>query len=734
MLRILILLLLLNISGYSQQLLTGIILGKDEMGASIPLQGANIIWSGTASGTTSALNGKFSIPFSNSSDSLLVSMVGYQPKTVIITDEDYLEIILLSLSYDVGEVEIKGRRSSTTLDYHGVENKSKMNEKEFFKAACCNLSESFETNASVDVSFTDAVTGAKQIEMLGLSGIYTQTTMENLPYLRGLTSSAGLMFIPGVWMKSINISKGTGSVVDGFESITGSIDVEMQKPGEEERESLFLNFYGDSDRRLEGNLNFRHILNENISFITLLHSSKRNHFSDVNMDSFVDIPHFETHNLMQRWSFNSLAGWEGQFGFNYVNDHKRGGSHLYNYSNKSKLLNIYGKTGYVFQDEHRSFGVRWSLNKYENKSLFGLRNYQGDELTGYINFIYESESEDGHKYRTGTSFLFDDFDETYQSLNYKRTEKVPGVFIEYTFKSDEIFSIAAGLRGDYHNYYKTMISPRLHVRYSPDADWVFRGAAGRGYRTSNIFSEYSSLFATSREVEITATENFGYGLKQEIAWNFGINLLHYFNFGMNESTIALDIYRTIFEQNTLADWDSDSRYISFQSVTNGAYSNTLQVELNTEPIDLFEVRVAYRYVDSRQNINGTMTERPLNPRHRGLLNIAYSTGQENPQASGMVYDLTLQFLSEKRIPSTRNNPEGYIFPDYSPSFAVVNTQVTRVFSSFLEVYLGIENLFNFRQKDVIIDPLNPASPYFDASLIWGPVHGRSAYAGFRFRM
>jgi outer membrane receptor for ferrienterochelin and colicins len=735
MLRMLFLLLIITTSLYSQQKISGKIWGKEENGTRIPLIGANILWSGSAEGTSSDLNGEFIIPLTSGSSKLVFSMIGYHSDSLEITDQKNIEITLSSQSYEVGEVEVKGKKSSTALDYHGIENTSILNQKELFKAACCNLSESFETNASVDVSFSDAVTGAKQIEMLGLSGIYTQTTMENLPYLRGLTSSAGLMFIPGVWMKSINISKGTGSVVDGFESITGSIDVEMQRP-EEEAEALFLNFYGDSDKRLEGNLNFRHKLNDHLSFITLLHSSRRNHSSDINNDSFMDIPHFETHNFMQRWSFDSHEGWEGQLGFNYVNDNKRGGSSLFNYSNKSSLLNLYGKTGFVFgDDEHKSFGVRWSINKYENESVFGLKNYKGDELTGYINLIFDSEiGHEGHSYRTGLSFLFDDFDETYQSLLFRRTEKVPGAFIEYTYKPDEIFSVVAGLRGDYHNYYKTMISPRLHIRYSPHADWVFRGAAGRGYRTSNIFSEYSSLFASSREVGITVTENFGYGLKQEIAWNYGINLLHYFHFGADESTIALDLYRTQFEQNTLADWDTHPQQVNFLSVYNGAYSNTMQIELNTEPVDLFNIRIAYRYVDSKQKINGVITDRPLNPKHRGLLNFAYATGKETPESSEMVYDLTVQWLSKKRIPSTKGNPEGFIFPDYSPSFTVVNTQITRSFSSLFDLYIGAENLFNFRQKDVIIDPLNPYSQYFDASLVWGPVHGRSVYAGFRYKM
>ncbi|MGE5436221.1 MAG: TonB-dependent receptor plug domain-containing protein, partial [Syntrophothermus sp.] len=425
-----------------------------------------------------------------------------------------------------------------------------------------------------------------------------------------------------------------------------------------------------------------------------------------------------------------------------VNDTKSGGTlseraiNNYQYSNGNNHFNIYGKTGYVFADNtYKSFGFQWSLSNYNNKAQYGSRNYKGNEKTGYFNFIYQSIiGSEVHKFRTGMSFVFDQFKETFLTNSYNRIEKVPGAFFEYTFAPFEEFSVIAGVRADKHNYYGLMLTPRIHFRYSPDESWVFRGVAGKGYRTSNIFTEFPSAFASSREVNIDAVENFGYGLKQEQAWNYGFNFMHYFYYEYREGTISVDLYRTNFIQSTIGDLDSNPQQINFSSVNNGAYSNSLQVELNMQPLENFDTRIAYRYMDVKQKIAGKMLERSFSSKNRALINLAYSTEKENVEDAQMVYDLTVQWFDKKRIPSTLSNPVEFRAKEYSPAFFLVNTQITRKFSMNFDVYLGIENLLDFRQKDIILDPFNPNSQYFDASLIWGPTNGRMVYAGFRFKM
>lgn len=741
--KIIMFLLFFSFVCYGQEHLKGTVKEKDDRGNFKPLIGANIIWLKTNVGTTTDINGEFDLHRSNESNKLIVSFIGYKTDTLTITNQKYVEVILQSEARELTDVEVVGRQQSSFQDYKGIENTTIITKKELQKAACCTLAESFETNPSIDVSFTDAITGARQIEMLGLAGIYTQTTMENLPYIRGLMSNVGLSFVPGTWINAINVSKGVGSVANGYESITGQIDIDMQKPFDEtDQKNGFLNLYGDNEKRFEGNFNYRFELNENLSSMTLLHSSTRQHMQDINSDNFLDMPTFETYNIMQRWQYLSYTGWESQFGFQFVNDRKEGGTthainpdHIYKFGSKNNLFNIYGKTGYVDQeDTHNSFGFQWSYSNYNNSSFFGSRNYEADQKNVYLNFIYQSEITEEHKYRAGISFLFDQFEEQFFGNRYDRIERVPGAFFEYTFNPDEHFSVVAGIRADNHNFYGFMFTPRLHVRYSPHEDWVFRAAAGKGYRTSNIFVEYASAFASSRDINIQTQNNFGYGLAQESAWNFGLNATYYFLYEYRDASIIIDFYRTYFEKVNIANLDSSPQQISFYSVDNGAYSNSLQVELNIEPFQFFNTRLAYRFVDAKQIINGSWMEKPFSAKHRALLNLAYSTQKETIDDPQMLFDFTLQWFGSKRIPSTQSNPVELRARENSPSFILVNTQITRSFSQLFDLYIGVENLFDFRQDNPIIDPMNPNGNYFDASLIWGPVSGRMVYAGIRYKM
>lgn len=741
----LLLITLLTVRIYAQDLITGSVKEKDEKGNLKPLIGANIIWQGTSRGTTTDNNGLFEIPVTVESNTLIISFIGYKTEKIVVTNQRKLEIVLESESEELSDVEVVGQQNSSFQDYKGIENRTIMTKKELQKAACCTLAESFETNPSIDVSFTDAITGVRQIEMLGLAGIYSQTSMEALPYIRGLMSNVGLFFVPGTWINSINVSKGIGSVSNGFESITGQIDIDMQKPfNDAEEKPGFVNVYGDNDQRIEGNFNYRYKLNDNLSSITLLNASSRQHKKDINSDAFVDMPTFNTFNVMQRWQYLSFDKWQSQFGFQIVNDKKEGGTTnlennigpVYKFGSTNKFLNLYGKLGYVFSDEdEKSFGFQWSYNNYDNSSRFGSKSYNGNEKNLYLNFIFQSHLwNEEHLFRGGVSYVYDNFKESFNAINYNRIEKIPGAFVEYTYKPSTELTIVTGLRGDIHNHFGMFFTPRIHIRYSPDEDWVFRLAAGRGYRSSNIFVEYASSFASSRSVNIIPSTNFGYGLEMESAWNYGLNVTYYFLYDYRDASLSFDFYRTNFDRVNIADIDTDPRKITFSSVTNGANSTSFQAELNIEPFQFLTTRFAYRFIDARQLINGGWKDKPFSAKHRALFNLAYSSGKESMEDSQMLYDLTVQWFGTKRIPSTESNPVELRAKSKSPSFFLVNAQITRSFSSLFDLYIGVENLFDFRQTDPIIDAGNPNGQYFDASLVWGPINGRMAYAGLRYRI
>jgi outer membrane receptor for ferrienterochelin and colicins len=727
---------------FSQDMLTGFVEEKDEQGIATPLTGVNVFWLGTNRGTTTDTSGGFILPIIQESKLLVLHNIGYQADTLLITTQRALHIFLKSEAQTVGDVNVLGERPSSYLEYASPFHKNVLTEKELFKAACCNLSESFQTNPSIDVSFTDAITGTKQIEMLGLSGIYTQTTLENMPYIRGLTSNIGLTFIPGTWIEAINVSKGIGSVANGYESITGQIDVDLRKPQKEEEKQFFLNLYGNMDQRLEANLNVREKMTDQLSSMTFLHVSSQRLSVDDNGDGFLDMPRFTTINLMQRWMFTPTSSWFNQAAVQYVRDTKDGGTYnreipySYSYGTTNTLLRIYGKTGYVFQGEHgRSLGVQWSLSQYRNASHFGMHLYDGNEETGYFNLLYQAELDgEVHKFRTGMSFMYDQFSETFNHLPYQRIERVPGMFFEYTFNPNEEFSLVAGFRVDQHNAYGSMTTPRLHIRYTPDEDWVLRIAAGRGYRTANIFTENSTVFASSRTITLTPTGTFGYGLKQEIAWNYGFNLTHYFLVKYRPATLMVDLYRTEFEQLVLADLDANPHQVRFYSVPHGSYSNSIQTEMNLQPLERLDVRIAYRYLDVKQKLDGVWRERPFTAQHRALATVSYATVRDQPDGPQTSFDITIQWFGRKRIPDTYLNPDSMHMRAYSPGFITMNLQTTRTLIKGLDIYLGIENLFDFKQTNPILDAANPRGSFFDASLIWGPVTGRMVYTGLRFRL
>jgi outer membrane receptor for ferrienterochelin and colicins len=725
--------------------LRGTVRSAETPGAAVPVAGANVFWLGTTIGTTSDASGAFVIPRVTGHTRLVVRHAAFAPDTLVVTDASSVTVTLRPSEREVEEVSVTGDRTTTTIDYLSPESKIRMGEQELAKAACCNLSESFETNPSIDVTFTDAITGTRHIEMLGLSGIYAQTTLENLPYIRGLTSNVGLTFIPGSWIEAINVSRGIGSVANGYESITGQIDVDLRKPQKEDEPRLFANAFGNQDARFEGNLNLRQPLGDNWSSMTFLHASSQKTEVDDNGDGFLDMPRFTGVNFAQRFNFSTRQNWEGQLAIQYVGDRREGGTRqrtdapapdqAFIYTNRGEYIRVSGKTGYVFADDRtRSFGLQWSLGRYRNNSAYGPRDYDATEKTGYVNLIYQSDFGDPvHRFRTGLSVLYDEYDERFDARDYGRVERVPGAFFEYTFAPSEVLTIVGGLRADVHNAYGTFASPRLHVRYSPDEDWVFRAVAGRGYRTANIFAENATVFASTRTVTITPTNDFGYGLMQESAWNIGVSATRYFMIEYRPATIAVDVHRTTFEQQVVADLDSHPGEVHFYGIEGGSYATSAQVELNMQAVEGLDTRLAYRFLDVRQTLNGVLLQKALSAQHRALVNLAYAL-DDDEGAQRTAFDVTVQWFGPKRIPNTGSNPPEFRAREWSPSFATVNAQISRTFSPGLEVYLGGENLFNFKQDDPIIDPGNPTSPYFDASLVWGPISGRMVYAGVRYRL
>jgi outer membrane receptor protein involved in Fe transport len=644
-----------------------------------------------------------------------------------------------TMNEKLGEVIIRHHKKSTTINMLDPIKKENIGSKELLKAACCNLSESFETTPSVDVAFTDAVTGYKQIQMLGLAGPYTTITRENIPDAQGLASITGLSFTPGTWIQSMQLSKGTGSVVNGYEGLAGQINVEWRKPFEETEDIWYLNLYQNAQGRSEGNLIHRIELNENLSTNIFLQGRTQWLKTDENNDGFLDQPLDKQIVAANRWFWFAPKGWEVQGGVKAVYNESQGGQWNYDEGMEQNVANPWGfhqkleryegwaKIGHIFKRPATSMGLQLSGVHHRLNSSYGDRDYSALEQSFYANLIYQTYlNNTQHVLKTGVSNLVDNYNETWSGKDYKRTEVVPGAFAEYAYNGTK-FNVVAGLRADYHNLFGLFVTPRLHVRYAPFSNTVLRASVGRAQRTANIFSENMGYMASNRSFVIETSETGkAYGLKPEVAWNTGLNLTQKFRLNYRDGSVSVDYYYTDFQNQVVTDVENPTT-VRFYNLDGRSFANSFQAQLDYEVVHNLDVRLAYRWYDVRATYGGALKEKPLVAAHRAFMNAAYETKNH------WKFDYTVQWISSKRVPSLI--VDGVTTTDnYSPSFVQMNAQVSKGWKEKWEVYAGVENLTNYMMDRPIIGADNPYAPGFDASMIWGPVMGRNFYAGLRLKI
>jgi hypothetical protein len=722
------------------------------------LPGVTVFWLNTSIGSITDVNGLFSIPSTTEANRLIITAVGYKSDTLAIKDTTKFLSIRLKGGVELNEVEVVYQSSGTELSYMSAIKMETLNEHSLMKAACCNLSESFETNPSVDVNFADAVTGTKQIQMLGLSGQYAQITKENMPYMRGLANGYGLSFIPGTWIQSIQLSKGAGSVINGYESFTGQINTELQNPEMSDR--LNFNTYVNQNARNEYNLNVKHRFNEKFAVGLLTHANFNPLKEDMNHDGFLDIPTGKQYNVMNKYAYNSGKGFEAQFGGGYLEDVRNAGqnhpsidfdtiSHgpghsvvvadtlpLYLVEIKNKKWELYSKTGFVFRKKTgTSMGLQLSYLNHDQLNTYGLNTYTGLQKTFYANYIFQGiiKTTD-NTYKIGASYLDDNVSEIYRLFKFDRHEKVAGAFAEFAHNKGEKFNVVAGLRADYHNYYGLFFTPRLHVRYAlKGSKTVFRTSGGRALKTANVFAENTPLMATSRAWIIKPSDlTMPYGLKPETGWNYGFNFTQKMKLNYKNAYVTIDLYRTDFTQQVVVDVDNNTQEVSFYNLNGPSYSNTAQIEFGWEIRKRLNVKTAYRYVDIKVNYQTGLLQKALVSMHRAFINIGYETKNKH-----WLFDATLQYNGKKRLPSTRNNPEAYQRAEYSPNFYNVLAQITyltKIKRADFHIYIGVENALDYKQPNPIVASDAPFNKYFDASMVWGPIYGRMLYAGLRFKI
>lgn len=642
---------------------------------------------------------------------------------------------------DLDGINIVTSVAATTLDKKSAGLQLNISDKELLRAACCNLSESFETNATVDVSYSNAISGTKQLKMLGLDQKYVLVTKELLPEVRGIASAYGMNFIPGRWIQSIQLVKGSGSVTNGYESIVGHINTELYKS--ETKPKTSLNFYGDTSSRFEGNFVHNAKINEKWAQSILLSGTAVTERQDHNKDDFMDHPIGRGVYLSYLLNFNDLdnSGLATHFGLSYVTDHRLGGQMQFN-EKSHKLSNEYyglgvdtqrfqfwNKTGFIFPGRpYQSIGWMNQFTYHEQDSYFGQKTYDAEQKTFYSNLIFESilgTSE--HQYKTGLSFLYDQYNELYNLNSFKRNESVPGAFFEYTYGGNRL-TLVAGARVDFHNLAGTQFTPRINVKYDITPKTIVRASIGKGFRTSNIFAESQAHLISNRQVQILNNNGKIYGLEPEIAWNYGLSLQQDFVIFNRRSSIVADFFRTDFQNQVVMDLDNSAHEILFYNLDGKSYANSLQIQWDLQLFKRIEARLAYKFYDTQTDYLSGRKELPFTSRHRGFLNLSYSTlrTSSNRQWS---FDTTLQWIGRQRLPETSNNPIEFQSPKYGKSHFLLNAQISRNFNKNIRLYLGGDNLLSYTQDNAIIDAENPFGNYFDGGMVYAPIMPSTIYFG-----
>lgn len=749
----LLLLIILSLSNISLQAqVHGTV--KDSAGEPIP--GANVLWVNTATGVTTTPEGHFSIPKEAQNHQLVVSFIGFENDTIRVKDQNQELSIVLREGVELAEVNIVSRKMGTLKLRASVMNEDLISGEELCRAACCNLGESFVTNPSVDVSYSDAATGAKQIKLLGLSGTYVQMLTENIPNYRGAAAPFGLGYVPGPWMQSIQVSKGTSSVKNGYEALTGQINVEFKKPNAEEADWVSANLFASTTNRYEANADASVKLSPKWSTMLLAHYENETKAHDANGDGFADIPRVEQYHLYNRWAYMGEK-YIFQGGIKALNEERRGGQvdhgmstvsggqheELYQVDILTDRYEAFAKNAFILNKEkNTNLALMLSGTLHNQDAVYGRKFYDVDQQNAYASLMFETEFSQMHSLSTGLSFNYDGYDQRYRLTNAlpeegdirsnrvekrKDRESVAGAYAQYTFNWNDKLTFMAGLRGDHSDLYGFFVTPRTHLKYAPNEYINVRASAGKGYRTNHVLAENNYLMASSREVIIAQN------LDQEEAWNYGASVSTYLPVWGKTLNVNAEFYYTDFLKQVVVDMDTNPHAVAFANLDGRSYSTVFQVEASYPFFTGFTLTAAYRMTDAKTTYGGELLEKPLTSKYKGLLTASYQTNMGIWQ-----FDATLQLNGGGRMP----NPYEVTGVDAtkSPSwearyggFEQVSAQVTRYFRNW-SVYVGGENLTNFKQKNPIVDAANPWGNRFDSTMIWGPVHGVKGYVGIRWNL
>ncbi len=746
-------LLLLSASFVQAQDFKGKVFFVNPDGSKEPAGFATVICVETKQAVEADIEGNFEFRrLKTDKATIIASFIGYTRDTAVIAPPFGYREFNLKDENELSALVVTGRQEANYLSKSAAIRTEVITAAGLCKMACCNLAESFENSASVSVGYSDAVTGSKQIRLLGLSGVYTQMLDENRPIMRGLATPFGLSYIPGQWLESIQIAKGPSSVINGLEGITGQINMEHRKPTAEN--PLFLNFFMSDELMFEGNIASSLQLNDKWSTVMMGHASATTKDHDMNHDGFRDEPAKQHYNFDNRWLYQAApGGLQLRFGVKGFYDERIGG--MMDFSKGmtkmspldlvqkniwgSEVLNSgvggYFKLGIPLADEgETNIAIVGDYSYYDMESQFGVKYYDAYQNMGFLNVMLQKKIDDKQRFTVGVSGQYDGIHEKYANMNVVdfsstatdqkylngRDDKQAGIYGEYTYNTEK-FTLVAGVRGDYHSEYGWVFAPRANVKYSFTDNLVVRLTGGRGFRAPNVITDNLGIMSSGREIRIEERP------EMEDAWTFGGNITQYFSLGASENSyISFDYFRSSFNDQLIIDWDKDLKYVSIYNCRGRSFTDTYQVDLSLEPFDRFTVMTTFRYTNAKVTMDGQgLVDRPLMSKYKGVLNLQYATN-----LSKWIFDFTAQLNGPAALPEFVQKLENR---KESPVYPMLYAQVTRKLKG-LDIYVGVENITNYTQKNPIIDAANPYSSDFNAAMIWGPLMGTKFYGGVRLTL
>ena len=776
-------LMLLPLSAMAQRVVTGTVV---DANTEQPLIGASLYWKNTTAGATTSVDGTFSIRRVSGFETLVVDYLGYDVVEIEMADKDEntVTIKLTSSAVDIDEVVIEGQQRGNYAKQGGITRQEQISFAGLCKMACCSLAESFENSASVTVGYSDAISGARQIKMLGLAGTYTQILDENRPIMQGAGATYGLSYTPGMWLNSIQVSKGVASVTAGHEAITGQINLEHRKPTDDER--FFLNLYFDSELRPEINVSSAIPLtpDKSLSTVIMAHGSLDTASHDMNEDGFSDMPKSNQINVANKWLWQNAGGVQVRWGWKVVNENRLGGqmgykkdlyeemvnnleSNLYGSAIHNRNINAYLKAGIPVGYERTFTGdpadavqnnvaMVFDYDNYMADSYFGRSNIDVKENTFRFNITYAHYFTQRSSLNAGASFYarmmndhyshFGSRDEKSNIWNLDNNSMLmePGVFAEYTYQIEEKFSLVAGLRSDYamvgDNYYNPnakndfIVTPRAHIRWSITPRTTLRASAGMGSRRQNLVTDNIWMMTTSREI----FNLDGLNDDMEKALTVGGSLSQTFKLaGDDMATISFDYFRSQFFNTMVFDQETTNNDILIYNSKGKSFTDNYQVDFNWTPFRGFDLFATFRYTNAmitlERDDEQVLVERPLTSRYKGLINIQYAVGR-------WVFDATAQLNGPVRLPELDGDlVKAQENPNLSPIYPMFFAQVSYKMSN-LTLYAGCENIANYMQghnghgQAPILGGDYPYNPGFNSSAVWGPLMGRKFYIGLRLNI